>query len=93
MVNDQNVFMDIGAIIGLRSASALRKPGVKIIAIELKYKFKKTLERNLSSITTTDFLEILNKAEVKDIPTQVSAVATKTIKIIEDYASVIMKAI
>ena len=52
VVETQDIFMDIGANIGLCSAAAFRTPGVRVIAIEPTYWFKKILKRNLSSITT-----------------------------------------
>ena len=52
VVKTEKVFLDIGAKIGLCFAAALGPPGVKVIAIEPRYWFKKILESNLSNITT-----------------------------------------
>ena len=58
VVKTQDVFMDIGANLRLCFASALRTPGVKVIAIEPRQRLKKILEHNLSRITTQERFKI-----------------------------------
>ena len=61
-VND--VFIDIGANIGLCSAAALRTPDVQLIAVEPGTQFRNILKRNLSAITTAERANILTHPNI-----------------------------
>ena len=60
VVKPNDVFLDIGANIGLWSAAALRTPGVPIFAIEPVAKLCHILKRNLTTITSADKAKILD---------------------------------
>ena len=61
-VND--VFIDIGANIGLCSAAALRTPDVQLIAVEPGTQFRNILKRSLPAITAAERAKIITHPDI-----------------------------